>query len=184
MVAPVTPPAAQGGDMYPEAFTAIRGETDAFIWVHGAAYVHAPLSQVMAAMLDPVVVVDRRQVQEWTVTPNDEPMYPYSYLLHNTSHSIVTVQFDLAWRFGVLDGTAAAPLTLEARYQKTYGTTFITLLAGSVVARAVTDNVTLLDMVRELKSAGSGADDMEQYLRDFTASVTARVHGQALPGYN
>ncbi len=182
-VGPVAPPAPTSASMYPEAFTAARGETSDFIWVHASAYVHAPLSQVMAAMLDPAVNVDRRRVQEFTVMLNDEPTYPNSFRIHNVSHDILTVEFDLDYRLGLREGTSDAPVTFDLRYQKTYGTTFITLLAGSVEAHAVNDSVTQLDMVRELKSAGSGADDVEQYLRDFVASVQAKVHGQALPNY-
>ncbi len=183
-VSNLAPPAPTPTEMYPEAFTANRGMNGSVIWVHGMAYVHAPLTAVISALLTPAVVVDRRKVQMWTVDLNDEPMYEHSYLIHNTAHDILTVQFDLAWRLAVVTGTDTAPQVFVAVYQKTYGTSFITLLAGSVVATAINPGVTQLDMVRQLDAQGSGADDLQQYLMDLTASITATVHGMSLPNYN
>ena len=183
-VSTLAPPAATSTTLYPEAFTTNHGTNGDTVWVHGMAYVNAPLSSVIAAVLTPSVVVDRRNVQTWTVQQNDEPTYEYSYLIHNTSHDILTVEFDLSWRLAVVAGTDAAPQTFVAVYQKTYGTTFITTLAGSLVATAVTDGVTLLDMVRELNATEDDPSSVEQYLRDLTASITATVHGQPLPTYN
>jgi hypothetical protein len=132
-------------------------------------------------MREPGVVTDRRRVSEYTVTRNTEAQYPVSFRVHNVVHDIITLEFDVDWRLGLNE--AASPRVALGRYQKTNGTTFITLLAGSVQARQIEANVTELELVRRIKSSGSGAVDAEQYLRDYYASLLARVRGQALPTY-
>ena len=174
-------PVATATDRYPEVLRTAAGETSAYEWVHGRAYVHASLDQVFAAMRDPDVATDRRRVSEYTVARNSEPQYPTSFRVHNVVHDIITLEFDIDWRLGLNE--TASPRVALGRYQKTNGTTFITLLAGSVQARQVEANVTELELVRHIKSSGSGAVDAEQYLRDYYANILARVRGQALPTF-
>jgi hypothetical protein len=177
-------PAATTGQQCPEAMNVVSGETGAYSFGHGRGCVHGSLAQVWAAMRDPEVGVDRRRVGEYTVTRNVEPQYPVSFRVHNVVHDIIDIEFDLTWRLGPLDGTNEEPRVVAARYQKTYGSTYIEVLAGSVVARPIDGDVTEIEVVRHVKGTGVGAAEIELYLRDFFASVTARVHGMPLPRYN
>ncbi len=179
-----TPPAPRGDDRYPELLNATSGVLQSHEWVHAYAYVHAPLGPVYEALRDPDVTTDRRRVTEYSVTRDSEPEYPYSYRVRNVVRDIVTLQFDMDWRLGPLEGTPESPTAVVGAYQKTWGSSFLSILRGSVVARAVTPEVTSLEMVRHIRATAAGRNDAEEYLEDFFASVLARVHGRPLPRYN
>jgi hypothetical protein len=99
--------------------------------------VHQPLAKTWAAFQDPEVVVDRRKVDAWRVTPNVEEGFDVSFRVHNTVNYILTVDFDITWRQSAIQGDRTAPEVVAVRFQKTYGTSFIELLSGSVIAREV-----------------------------------------------
>lgn len=176
-------PAAVAGDAHPEVLNTRVGDAEIYEWAQGRGYVHAPLARVYEALRDPEVTTDRRRVSEFTSTPNSEPEYPFSYQVHNTVHDIVTLTFDISWRLGPIDGTESAPTAVSAVYQKTFGSSFIEILRGDFVARAVDADTTDIEMVRHIKSSGAGGPEAELYLRDVYASVLARVRGQPLPRY-
>lgn len=178
-----TGPAAKPGDPYPEDVTTTTGETDDYSWADCKGYVHADIVTTFAAMHAKDVCVDRRKVDEWSIVEGVEPEYLYSELVHNTVHSIVTVNFDMTWRFGVTEGTVDAPTTVAGRYMKTYGTTYINLLAGSIIARKIDDNTTELELIEHLAGQGQGPGTAESLIRDYFWSVVAAAHGQPLPTY-
>jgi hypothetical protein len=174
---------AQGADRYPEAITFERGKSDAFDWVHARANVKASLTRTWEALREPLVCIDRRRVDAWTITAGVEPEYPYSFRIHHVVRDIVTVEFDLIWRHGPLEGPAGRPTAVGARYQKVYGSSYIQLLRGSVVARAVEESVTALEFIRHVKASSGSTDDLQQYLQDYFNGIRASVRGQALPTY-
>ena len=171
------------GDATPEDVRFVLGTEDEYSWVHGRGFVHKPLAETWAAMRDPEVSVDRREVDEWTVEHGVETEYDFSYVIHNTVNDIITVEFDITWRQGVVEGTVEAPELVGGRFQKTFGTTFIELLSGSIVARAVDDSTTEIELIEHLKATGKGADTAQSFLRDYFTSVVAKAHGNPLPTY-
>ena len=177
-------PMATAGQTCPEAFNVVTGDTGGYSFGHGRGCIHGTISEVWAALRDPEVAVDRRRVGEFTVTRNVEPEYPVGYRVHNIVHDIIDIEFDLTWRLGPLDGTLDEPRVVAARYQKTYGSTYIEVLEGSIVARPLDTGVVEIEVVRHLKGTGVGQAEIDQYLRDYFASVVARVHGMPLPRYN
>lgn len=180
-IAPAPTPTA--ADRYPETIAFDRGATADYEFVHGRGYVHAPISAVFTAFRDPAVTADRRRVSAYTSTIDVEPAYPYSYRVHNIVNDIVTIEFDITWRLGPTAGTAESPTSFGARYQKTFGSSFIDVLAGSVVARVVDSNTTEVELIRHLRATAQNADDAEQTVRDLFTSVVASAHGQPLPTY-
>ncbi len=177
-------PMATSGQTCPEAFNVVTGDTAEHSFGHGRGCIHGTVAQVWEAMRDPEVGVDRRRVGEFTVARNVEPEYPVSFRVHNIVHDIIDIEFDLTWRLGPTEGTIDEPRIVSARYQKTYGSTYIQVLAGSVVARPLEGDVVEIEVVRHLKGTGVGQEEIDQYLRDYFASVVARVHGMPLPRYN
>jgi hypothetical protein len=176
-------PAGTPTDPHPEAVESVTGETDDYVWAHAHGYVHASLEQTWEAMRDPAVCVDRRKVDQWDVTQDDEPSYKYSYLIHDLVHSIVTVEFFVGWRHDVFEGTADAPTAVAARFQKVYGTDYIEAMSGSILARKIDDTTTELELIEHLKAHAQGPGTAESTMKDYFASVVARVHGQPLPTY-
>jgi hypothetical protein len=176
-------PAATAAEPHPEQIQLVSGTTGDQAWAHGAAFVHAPLGAVWEAMRTPEVCVDRRKVTTFTVTRDVEAGFADSYRIHNVVNGIITVEFENTWRHGVVTGTPEQPTAIAARYQKTWGTTFITVLEGSFVARRVDEQTTSLLVMEHLQATGQGPETAVQTLRDYYASVLARAHMQPLPTY-
>lgn len=176
-------PAATATERYPEVISVRSGRVSAYEWGHGRAYVRAPIARVYEALRDPEVNTDRRRVSEFMTTSNSEPEYPFSYRVHNVVNDVVTLEFDVSYRLGPLSGTDSAPTAVAQVYQKTFGSDFITLMRGSVVARQVDAETTEIEVVRHLRSIGTDTSDIEQFIRDMYTSLLARVRGQPLPRY-
>jgi hypothetical protein len=171
------------GDPYPEVLALVSGDTGDYAWGHGRAFVKADLATTWAAIRTPEVCVDRRQVDEWTVVLDTEPEYDFSFRVHNLVDRLITVEFDVAWRHGAVDGTREAPVLTGGRWSKVEGSTTIEILRGSIVARAVAEGVTEVEFEEHIKALIGGTEHIESYLTDYFASIVAQAHGQPLPRY-
>ena len=149
--------------------------------VHARGYVHAPITDVWAALRNPDVSADRRSFDEYTVVEDVEPEYDFSYRIDAVIHDIITLEYTTTFRHGVIEGSLEAPIAIAEAWQKTEGSTIISELRGSVVARVVTDEVTSLEMIQFSRTAMSNHRDNELYLRDVYAAVVALSHGLPLP---
>jgi hypothetical protein len=178
------PAPSTADDPTPELLSVVSGEGREFGWAHARGFVRRDLATTWAALRTPEVTVDRRQVAEWSVVPDTEPEYPFSYAVDNVVKNIVTVRFRVGWRHGPAEGTVDAPEVVAARWQKTEGTVLISILRGSIVAREVAEGVTELAMVEHIEAASGGVSQIETYLRDLFESVRARAHGRPLPTYD
>ena len=178
----VAPP-RNGDGAYPESLGIARGYADGTYWVHARGHLAAPISAVWAAARDPEVCADRRKVDRWQSTPDVEMEYPFSYRIHNEVDDIIFVEFDVTWRHGPVEGTIEAPEIVAGRWQKTWGSTVIEVLAGSVVLRRVGDDITEVELIEHLQATASTGDEAESYLRDYFASMGARAKGSPLPTY-
>lgn len=179
----VAPPDPVDGDPHPEALRMESGMISAYDWVQARGYVKAPLSAVYLAMQTPEVVVDHREVDRWSVMHASEPEYDRVFVVHNEVDDIITVEFDLTWRFGITEGNDDAPREAVATWQKTWGTTFISILRGSVVAREVAPGVTEVAIVEHINAAERGPETIEPYIRDYFANLVEVSHGRPVPTY-
>jgi hypothetical protein len=169
-------------DPYPETQTMASGTRDGVAWAHSRAYVHATIAATWAALQDPNVC--RIHGPTWTVTPNVEPQFPVSFLLHYVQGSpIGDVKWDIDWREGPLEGTVDQPTSVGCLYQKTNGTTFIEQQTGSIVIASVDGDpsVSSLEMVSWLQATGQGPSDSTGTLTDLYGAVIAKVHGLPVP---
>ena len=176
-------PSADGSDPFPETIAVVSGSTADYSWAHGKGYVKASLADTWKAVQVPDVDVDRRRVASWTVDPVEDPAYAASYVIHTESTEIITVDFDVTWRHGAVEGTNDAPTRFGVRYDKTDGTTLISVLSGSIQGYEVADGVTELEFEEHLSTPQSGPTDVEQVLKDLHASIVAQAHGMPLPTY-
>lgn len=174
-------PAAKPGDPHPETISFKVGKADDWEWAHAKAYVHAPLAKTWAALRNPDACADRKSITSWTVTHDVESGYAYSYRIHNVVEDIVTVEFDNTWRHGVVDGTLSEPEQIAARYQKTWGSDYITLLRGSVVARQTDDVTTELELIEHIDAMGQDYDTAKKTINNYFLSVVALAHDKPLP---
>jgi hypothetical protein len=179
----VEAPAPTDGDTHPEVLAMASGELGQYDWVQARAWVKAPIEDVYAAIRTVEVVVDHRAIDRWSVEHDTEPEYAHSFTIHNEIDEVITVEFDAAWRFGVVEGTEEAPDLVAATWQKVYGTTFIDILRGSLLLHRVTDDVTELEVVHHVRAASRGPEPLESYLRDMYANLVEVSHGRSVPTY-
>lgn len=163
----------------PEALAVVSGERDGYAWAHARGWVHASVAETWAALQDPAVAVDRRRVDEWTVT-GLAPTWDVAFLIHNVVHDVVTVEFDVEWQHGVVAGDTEAPEAVGARFDKTGGTEFIERMQGSVILVEDGD-VTAVELQEHLEAILTGVEEVENYLLDLHADLVARVHDEPLP---
>jgi hypothetical protein len=174
------PPAGTMDDPYPETLALEEGQDDDTNWVHATGYVHGSVKDVWDALADPDVVADRHHISSYTSSPGTES-YDVSFVLHYTIKNVVTVQFDLTWREGVVSGTKDAPSSVSVVYAKTYGSSLVSIMKGSIEVRAVDDKNTQLFFAQHMAATSTNADNIAAWTRDLFASVVAHVHGQPLP---
>ncbi|AGC46078.1 hypothetical protein MYSTI_04788 [Myxococcus stipitatus DSM 14675] len=175
-------PTAQAGDPYPEMLSTVHGTGQGdSVFGHGRGFVHAPILAVFEAMKNPDTLVDRRQIDEWRVTWNVEPGYDVSFRTHNTVRNFITIEFEMTFRVGVVEGTAEAPLRIIEVARKTSGSSYVELAQHSIVVTKVNDSTTKLEVVVQGKGATVGPSDMAVSARDLFNSIVARVHGRPLP---
>ncbi|MBI4817719.1 MAG: hypothetical protein HY791_15765 [Deltaproteobacteria bacterium] len=175
-------PAAEAGDPNPERFNLASFESDGLYSTHVRGYFDAELVDVWDAMKDPEVVADRRKVDELSFEEILDESLARSFVLHNVVHDIITVRFDVTWKQAVARGTNEAPEVVSMRFQKTYGSTVIQTLRGSIVLTGL-DGTTSIEMVEHLEALSGGNEELESYLTDLFWSVVARAHGRPLPTY-
>jgi hypothetical protein len=177
------PPEATESDPYPEEIVFVRDTYRRANSVHARAYVQADVAATFAAVRHPLAGADRRPAVTFTYELDVEPEYEHSHRSHLVVPDIVTVEFDLTWRSGVVEGTVVdgmeVPTITATRWQKTSGTTAITTLEGSIVCRRVTDDVTELQIQYHLNAVGSGYETIESYLRGYFDSILLLAHGTA-----
>ena len=167
-------------DTFPETLSVVTGAQSAYSWAHGKAYVRAAPADVWRAFQDPEVVVDRHGTDSHTVALNNEPEYAFSFLIH---HDKSIVNWDEQWRYGVPDGTFSDPQLALIRYQKVDGTSFITLLEGSITVREVAGEpaVAIVEFINHINAADSDTSTAVRTLNNQYSSVLAKVKGQPLP---
>ena len=174
-------PAPTPSNAYPETLNLQQGSDDVSDYVHATGYVDASIEDVWAAMKDPAVVVDRHNISSYTVDWNVEQGYDVSFRTDYTVNGIVTVQFDLTWRQGVVAGTESAPTQVSVVYEKTLGSSFVNLMKGSIELTSVSPNATELQFAQRLDATQTDSSNIAAWTNEMFASVVARVHGQALP---
>jgi hypothetical protein len=170
MVDKAAPPAPENGDPYPEKLSMVSGHTDPYDWVHARAYVHASPAMTWSAIHNVNVSIDPK-ISKATYDLGIEPQYEFSYVIHYEEDDVLTVHFDVTWRHGMAQGTDEAPMLTASRFQKTWGSTFINLLEGSVVVKRVDDNTAELQFIEHLDATAAGADTIEEWYRNYYANI-------------
>jgi hypothetical protein len=178
------PPMGTAADPFPERIDLVGTHGAQYDTIMGRGYVSAPLAETWAAYQNPAVGADRRTSPDWTSTPLDDPMYTASYVIHHVTTVVVTVEWDVTWRHGLVTGTADAPELVAIRFQKTDGSTLISLIEGSILLRPANDGAaTEVELVYHASAASSGVPEYTEYMQDLYDDAVAVVHGDPLPVY-
>ena len=96
---------------------------------------------------------------------------------------MITVEYDTTWVMERQSAGASGTTQVAAQWNKTDGTPFIELLAGSMLVTEAAPGVAELEMVSWLEAALRDEKTLESYQRDLHADVVAAVSGERLPSY-
>ena len=153
--------------------------------VHAAACIHAPLADVFRAARDPQTGRDPTATMGFSVLEwETEPDYDFSYRTHVIANEVLSMthQFDIQWRHDVVEGSAEQPELTASRWQKTFGSSAIALLEGSLVLQPLEGHpeITEVRYQYHLDSAGGGHETIEAYLGVIFERLRQRSHGETL----
>jgi len=175
------PPAPVGADLHPQGLGAIIAPAEpGHFTSHARGYVHASLAKVYQALHDPASSYlhnDGGSTRlDGAPVMDVEPSFPVSFRVrYSNPVGPVDVKFDVTYRAGPLQGTDAAPVVIGQRYQKTWGTSNIRIMSGSLVATAVAGapDVTEVEMVAWLDATTQHQSDCDGTLRDLFGDLVA-----------
>ena len=161
---------------------------------HARGYLKAPLQAVWAKMQPAwdglpnwVHLCDDgtiKCVQSWHWLPGAEGAdFPVSFIMRYHVSNIISVDWELTWREGPLTGTVAAPLSVGARYQKTWGIENIRVETGSyVLTPAPDDTCTSVELVGWLDADTQGQSPAESVFGTLYYAYHLLLTGVHTPG--
>jgi hypothetical protein len=180
-------PTATPGDPTPQGLGPVVPVSSFEHWgAHARGYLHAPLAKVYLALQDPAASYIHNDIHSVSGTTRSGPdtlgaePFPVSFVVHylNPNQPVVgDVHFEVTYRAGPLEGTEAAPVVIGQRYQKTFGTSYISVMAGSLVATSVpgAPDVTSVEMVAWLQATTQGQADCSGTLVDLFGDLEAKL---------
>jgi hypothetical protein len=178
--ATLPPPVA--GDDHPQGLGPIVAVSTFAHWgSHGRGYLHAPLARVYQALGVPAASYIHN-FQGGTRRDGPDVLgvepFPVSFrvrYLDPNQPVVGDVLFEVTYRGGPLEGTEQAPLRVGLRYQKTWGTSYISVMSGSLVATPVdgAPDVTAVEMVEWLQATTQGQADCDGTLADLFGDLEA-----------
>jgi hypothetical protein len=183
---PISPltnwPAGSTADPWPESLGPLVAPVEGgHFATHARGYLHAPLAKVYEALHDPAASyihnVSGGTRLDGAPTFGVEP-FPVSFRVRYSNSTIIgDVKFEVTYRAGPLEGTEAAPIVIGERYQKTWGTDHIQVMAGSLLATAVdgAPDVTSVEMIAWLKADTQHQGDCDGTVRDLFGDLVTKL---------
>lgn len=174
-----TAPVPQAGAGVEELLT-VATEGDPKV-VHGRGLIFAPPGVVWAAAKDPEHLYSCATTRHSAMV-GVEPQYEYGWKYHYEVDEIITVAWDELWRFGTITGTPEAPELAIIRYQKVFGSDFITLIEGSIMLRAAEAGATEVEFIEHLAAVRGATSDMAASMQNRFHTLVELGHGRPAPG--
>ncbi len=165
----------------PDTVITVTGENDQWTWGHGRALISAPAAAVWRALKDPNVVASRRQTDKYSFTLTSDPTYEFSFQLHYEVDKILTVTWDEDWRYGTIRGTPDDPQLAIIRNQKTFGSSFIDLIEGSITVLPHGASETEVQFIEHVNALQADQGNIRTTIQDQVTAIVAVSHGQPLP---
>jgi len=177
-----------GDELYPEGvLSMVCGEEErepSYHWCHARGYVHAPIADVFETTRNVDVNVDRREIDSWVRTWDEDPETDYSYFVDVELFNIIAVQYTLKYGHNVEIGTLDAPELTWCLFDLTQASSVLEILRGSIVLRQIDKDITEYEYIEHLKAPLRDTEQVENTMRDIYADVLAHVHGEPLPDYD
>jgi len=175
-------PAPTGTDPHPQGLGPIVQVSESGHYAsHARGYLHAPLAKVYEALHDPAASFIHNDGGgtrlAFPPVMNVEP-FPVSFRVRYANSTIIgEVEFEVTYRAGPLEGTDGAPIVIGERYQKTWGTTHIQVMTGSLVATTVdgAPDVTSVEMIAWLKADTQDQGDCDGTVQDLFGDIVTKL---------
>lgn len=187
-----TPPEGSDDDPFPQKISLLHFPTAEYYVVHGAGYVHANINDVYSALQEPSTVVDYRKVDKWSVelaaddidVCNDLPKeIEHCFRIHNTVNDLITVEFEITHRMGVIEEKQGTPELIVGKFKKTWGTETISLLESSWSLSPVNERITEFRIEYHLDAFLDSEGNAKSYVQDLYENVVAVSNEEPLPTY-
>lgn len=157
-----------------------QGEDD-YLWLHGRASLAGDVAVVWAGLQFAERVVATCSINRYRITPIEDALYDFSFASDNEVDNVLTVDWQETWRFGTLrdDATGSAR---RIRYQKTEGSSFISLIEGEIeLTTEPSSGVVEISLIEHLKAVGGGIADMKQSMQRRFDIMAAIAQSAPLP---
>lgn len=156
--------------------------------VHARACIHQPLAVVWRAGRDPQTARDPSttsgfRVAAYDVAAEDDPPAQYSYRTEVHVDDIIDLDFEQTWRHYLAEGTDEEPLLTATRWQKTFGSTALSLMEGSIVARPLEEDPSITVVEYQYHLDAVARDDhgtIESFLTVIYGRLRQRAYGEPL----
>lgn len=158
----------------------MTSEESPYIKIYARGFVLVAPDVLWAAAKNPEANAAACTTSRHSITPDSQPEYEFSFMVHYIVDNVLTVEWDDQWRFGTITGTS--PMRGIIKHQKVQGSDFIRLSEGTIELTATEDpNVSELAFVEHLDAFGGGADDVRKGVRRNYEALVAVAHGQPIP---
>lgn len=151
---------------------------------HARACIHEPMARVWEAVRDAQTSRDPTTTHGFRVVEyQTEPDYPWTYKTYVfVDHELTDIEFELNWRHSVVEGTEDAPLVTATRWAKTWGSSAISNMEGSIILQPLDGNEEITEVLYQyhLNSIGSSHSTIHDYLTVIYGRLRERAHGMAL----
>ena len=186
------PPAADGTPCA-EELTFHRTGWQSARSVHARACIHQPLEVVWRAIRNPQTGRDptttaRWRVMEWDVARAEDPAPDFSYRTYLFVDDIIDLELEQIWRHYLVETAPneageETPTLVATRWQKVWGTSAISMMEGSLVARPFAEDpsITLVEYQYHLDAvARDDHGTIETFLGVIYGRLKADAHGESL----
>ncbi len=158
----------------------VDGEDD-YLWLHGRASLAGDVAVVWAGLQVAERVVAICSINRYRITPIADALYDFSFTSDNEVDNVLTVDWQETWRFGTLRDDAVESQR-RIRYQKTEGSSFISLIEGEIeLTTEPGSGVVEISLIEHLKAIGGGISDMKQSMQRRFDIMAALAQGAPLP---
>lgn len=175
-------PSPQDGVEYPETINMVVAER----WegapnVHACGYVRRGFDETWEAVTDPLVGADRSPNTDTTFEFETQPEYRVSYIATLDIDDIIDTVIELTWIHDIVEGSVENPRVGATRWQKTAGTSAVSLLEASLITTRVNDEVTRVEWQYHMAAAFRGPPLIMSIIQDYYDSIVEVAHGRPLP---
>ncbi len=158
----------------------VQGEDD-YLWLHGRASLTGDVAVVWAGLQVAERVVATCSINRYRITPIADALYDFSFTSDNEVDNVLMVDWQETWRFGTLRNDAVESQR-RIRYQKTEGSSFISLIEGEIgLTSEASTGVLEISLIEHLKAIGGGIADMKQSMQRRFDIMAALAQGAPLP---